>query len=135
MLARLYRSDVICMSCHRPAAIIATLVAATIICGALLCPWIAGSNRYNLASFSSMDGLLPPLWQGYDARFPLGTGDQGRDMISSILYGARLLFSISLTAMAITTALGVGLGLVSGYHGGGRTLSLCGLPMFSWPFL
>jgi peptide/nickel transport system permease protein len=118
MLARLYRSDVIWMFCHRPAAIIATLVAATIICGALLCPWIAVSNPYNLASFSLIDGLLPPLWQGGDARFPLGTDDQGRDMISSILYGARLSLSIGLTAMAIATTLGVGLGLVAGYYGG-----------------
>ena len=65
-----------------------------------------------------MDGLLPPVWQGGDPRFLLGTDDQGRDMVSSILYGARLSLIIGLCAMFIATVLGVGLGLAAGYFGG-----------------
>lgn len=102
-----------------PAAIVAALVAAVIILGAAFAPWIAPANPYDLGSFSLMDGLLPPAWEdGGSARFALGTDDQGRDMVSSILYGARLSLTIGLSAMAIATVLGVGLGLAAGYYGG-----------------
>jgi len=76
-------------------------------------------NPYDLASFSLFDGLLPPVWQdGANSKYLLGTDDQGRDMISSILYGARLSLIIGLSALAIAAALGVGLGLAAGYYGG-----------------
>ena len=66
-----------------------------------------------------MDGLLPPMWEEFGIpKFPLGTDDQGRDMVSSILYGARLSLIIGLSAMTIATVLGVGLGLAAGYYGG-----------------
>ena len=112
MLVRFLQSDGVYYFLRSPAAIIAAIVAIAIIGGAMLAPWIAASNPYDLSSFSLMDGLLPPVWQGGDPRFPLGTDDQGRDMVSSILYGARLSLLIGLMAMAIATVLGVGLGLV-----------------------
>ncbi len=102
-----------------PAVIIAAIVAIAILIGALFAPWIASVNPYDLASFSLMDGLLPPVWQEFGTeRFLLGTDDQGRDMISSILYGARLSLMIGVSAMIIATTLGVGLGLAAGYLGG-----------------
>jgi len=102
-----------------PAVIIAAIVGLAIIIGAAFAPWIASVNPYDLASFSLMDGLLPPMWEEFGtARFPLGTDDQGRDMISSILYGARLSLIIGVSAMIIATVLGVGLGLAAGYFGG-----------------
>ncbi|MFT5799429.1 MAG: peptide/nickel transport system permease protein [Candidatus Azotimanducaceae bacterium] len=102
-----------------PAVIVAAVVAILIIIGAVFAPWIAPTNPYNLASFSLMDGLLPPVWEdGGIARFTLGTDDQGRDMVSSILYGARLSLIIGLSAMVIATILGVGLGLAAGFYGG-----------------
>ncbi len=102
-----------------PAVIIAAIVAIAILIGALFAPWIASVNPYDLASFSLMDGLLPPVWQEFGSeRFLLGTDDQGRDMISSILYGARLSLMIGVSAMIIATTLGVGLGLAAGYFGG-----------------
>ncbi len=90
-----------------------------IVGGAVLAPFIAPTNPYDLSSFSLMDGLLPPSWEeGGQPRFLLGTDDQGRDMLSSILYGARLSLLIGIMAMAIATVLGVGLGLAAGYFGG-----------------
>lgn len=118
MLARLWQSDGFWLFRRSPAAILAAIVAVLVIGGALLAPWIAQSDPYDLASFSLMDGLLPPVWQGGDPRFLLGTDDQGRDMVSSILYGARLSLIIGLCAMFIATVLGVGLGLAAGYFGG-----------------
>ncbi|MEM9437471.1 MAG: ABC transporter permease [Pseudomonadota bacterium] len=118
MLSRFPASDGVYYFLRSPAAIIAAITAVLIIGGAMFAPWIAASNPYDLSSFSLMDGLLPPVWQGGDPRFPLGTDDQGRDMVSSILYGARLSLLIGLMAMAIATVLGVGLGLAAGYYGG-----------------
>ncbi len=118
-LARLMKSEGVWLFSRSPAAILAAVVTFVIVLGALLAPWIAPTNPYDLASFSLIDGLLPPLWEdGGDLRFLLGTDDQGRDMLSSILYGARLSLSIAAMAMAVALVLGVGLGLAAGYFGG-----------------
>ena len=102
-----------------PAAIVAAVVATIIILGAIFAPSIALVNPYDLASFSLFDGLLPPVWQdGSNPKYLLGTDDQGRDMISAILYGARLSLVIGLSALTIAAVLGVGLGLAAGYYGG-----------------
>ena len=102
-----------------PAAIVAAGVATIIILGAIFASSIALVNPYDLASFSLFDGLLPPVWQdGSNPKYLLGTDDQGRDMISAILYGARLSLVIGLSALTIAAVLGVGLGLAAGYYGG-----------------
>ncbi len=118
-LARLMKSEGVWLFSRSPAAILAAVLTFVIVLGALLAPWIAPTNPYDLASFSLIDGLLPPVWEeGGDARFLLGTDDQGRDMLSAILYGARLSLSIAAMAMAVALVLGVGLGLAAGYFGG-----------------
>lgn len=107
------------MFLNSPSAIVAAMVAIFIIMGAVFASQIALVNPYDLASFSLFDGLLPPFWQeGANVKYLLGTDDQGRDMISSILYGARLSLIVSLSALAIAAVLGVGLGLAAGYYGG-----------------
>ncbi|UWQ99612.1 ABC transporter permease [Rhodobacteraceae bacterium S2214] len=119
MLYRLWDSDGFWLFRRRPAAIIAALTALAILFGAIFAPWLVDTNPYDLASFSLMDGLLPPMWEEFGtARFPLGTDDQGRDMVAAILYGARLSMLIGIVAMAIALVLGVSLGLIAGYYGG-----------------
>ena len=119
MIAFIKRYEGLWLFTRSPAAIIAAVVALLSIMGAAIAPLIASVNPYDLASFSLMDGLLPPMWEEFGIpKFPLGTDDQGRDMVSSILYGARLSLIIGLSAMTIATVLGVGLGLAAGYYGG-----------------
>ena len=119
MIAFIKRYEGLWLFTRSPAAIIAAVVALLSIMGAAFAPLIASVNPYDLASFSLMDGLLPPIWEEFGIpKFPLGTDDQGRDMLSSILYGARLSLIIGLSAMTIATVLGVGLGLAAGYYGG-----------------
>ncbi|WP_435310768.1 ABC transporter permease [Primorskyibacter sedentarius] len=118
MFARLIRSEPAYLFFRSPAAMLAAVVAILVIGGAICAPWLARTDPYDLSTFSLMDGLLPPVWQGGDPRFLLGTDDQGRDMVSAILYGARLSLMIGLMAMVIATVLGVGLGLAAGYFGG-----------------
>tara|TARA_B110000967_G_scaffold209156_1_gene264056 strand:- start:2506 stop:3411 length:906 start_codon:yes stop_codon:yes gene_type:complete len=119
MIAFLKKYEGLWLFTHSPAAIVAAIVATLIILGAVFAPWIALVNPYDLASFSLFDGLLPPVWEdGANPKFLLGTDDQGRDMISSILYGARLSLVIGISALSIAGVLGVGLGLAAGYYGG-----------------
>ena len=119
MIAFIKRYEGLWLFTRSPAAIIAAVVALLSIMGAAFAPLIASVNPYDLASFSLMDGLLPPMWEEFGIpKFPLGTDDQGRDMVSSILYGARLSLIIGSSAMTIATVLGVGLGLAAGYYGG-----------------
>ena len=118
MFARLIRSEPAYLFFRSPAAMLAAVVAVLVIGGAICAPWLARTDPYDLSTFSLMDGLLPPVWQGGDPSFLLGTDDQGRDMVSAILYGARLSLMIGLMAMVIATVLGVGLGLAAGYFGG-----------------
>ena len=119
MFALIKRHEGLWLFTRSPFVMLAAIVAVAIILGALLAPWIALVNPYDLASFSLMDGLLPPVWEEFgNEKFLLGTDDQGRDMISSILYGARLSLIIGVSAMTIATFLGVGLGLAAGYFGG-----------------
>ncbi|MGJ3263038.1 MAG: ABC transporter permease [Salinarimonas sp.] len=120
MLRALVRdSEVVHLLVRSPLVMTCGLVALAILAGAALAPWIAPTDPYDLASFSLIDGLRPPAFlEGGDARFLLGTDDQGRDMVSAILYGARLSLVIGLSAMAFAAVLGVGLGLAAGWIGG-----------------
>ena len=97
----------------------AALLTVLILGAALLAPLIAPHNPYDLASLSLLDSNIPPAWvQGGDSRFLLGTDDQGRDILSTILYGTRSSLLIGVTAVLLATVLGVALGLWAGYAGG-----------------
>jgi len=66
-----------------------------------------------------LDSNLPPVWlEDGEARFWLGTDDQGRDILSTIIYGARISLFVSLAAVLFSMVLGITLGLISGYVGG-----------------
>ncbi len=104
---------------HSPVAMVATLIAVLCIAGALLAPWLAPSNPYDLASFDLMDSMVPPAWaDNGDERFALGTDDQGRDLLSAILYGTRLSLMVGVFSVAFAAVLGVSIGLMAGYIGG-----------------
>lgn len=98
---------------------VAAVVAFLSVFGALFAPLIAPTNPYDLASFDILDSFLPPAWvdQG-DPRFLIGTDDQGRDLLSSILYGTRLSLLVGLSSVAFAAVLGTSLGLAAGYFGG-----------------
>ncbi|MCW8085391.1 ABC transporter permease [Roseococcus sp. MDT2-1-1] len=89
------------------------------IAGAVLAPVLAPHNPFDLASLQLMDAFKPPVWSGEgDATYPLGTDDQGRDMLSAIMYGARVSLLVGFCAVIFSTTLGVVLGLLAGYLGG-----------------
>jgi peptide/nickel transport system permease protein len=98
---------------------IAAIVALVLAAAALLASVVAPYDPTDLATFNLMDAELPPVFvAGGDPRFPLGTDNQGRDLMSAILYGARVSIAIGGGAVLISAGLGVTLGLISGYFGG-----------------
>ena len=104
---------------HNRVAQIAAVVAFVSIVGALFAPLIAPTDPYDLKSFSILDNFLPPAWTEMgEVKFLIGTDDQGRDLLSSILYGTRLSLIVGLSAMLFAAVLGTSLGLAAGYFGG-----------------
>lgn len=104
---------------HSPVAVIAALVSFVFIGGALLAPWISPTDPYDIASFELMDSLIPPAWSDMgDGRFLIGTDDQGRDLLSAILYGTRLSLLVGILSISFACVLGVTVGVTAGYFGG-----------------
>jgi peptide/nickel transport system permease protein len=100
-------------------AVVALAVVVLLIGLALLAPLVTPQNPYDLTQLSIMDNKLPPLTRGMDGMlYLLGTDDQGRDMLSAILYGLRLSLYVSVVATAIGLALGTVAGIVAAYFGG-----------------
>ncbi|MDH4095321.1 MAG: ABC transporter permease [Betaproteobacteria bacterium] len=104
---------------HSPVALLAAFLTLVCIGGAVLAPWVAPQNPYDSATLSLSDGFTPPAWTEKGTRkYLLGTDDQGRDVLSTILYGARISLGVGLASVLFSALLGVSLGLVSGYLGG-----------------
>jgi peptide/nickel transport system permease protein len=102
-----------------PVTVAAAVVALMIIGGALLAPWIAPHDPFDPASLSLLDASNPPAWlEGGSWTFPLGTDNQGRDVLSAILYGSRLSLFVGSSAVLMALLLGVTLGLLAGWRGG-----------------
>lgn len=102
-----------------PIVIVAAIVTAAFVLAALFAQWIAPHNPFDLAAIDIMDASLPPAWDSDgDTRFLLGTDDQGRDILSAIIYGVRISLMVGVAAVAFSLVMGVGLGLACGYVGG-----------------
>ena len=118
-LRRFFDSDLWWSFTRSPITIISAVVALICILGALFAPWIAPHNPFDLASLNLLDAFKPPSWiEEGEAQYLLGTDDQGRDMLSAIMYGARVSLLVGLSATLFATTLGVTLGLLAGYLGG-----------------
>jgi peptide/nickel transport system permease protein len=99
--------------------ILAGAIVLLIVLAAAFAPWIAPYNPIDVGSFDLSSAELPPAFvQDGDARFLLGTDNQGRDLLSAMLYGARVSILIGGGAVAVAATIGVILGLLSGYLGG-----------------
>lgn len=97
-----------------PVAIGSSFLAFILITMSLFAPWITPQNPYDSVSLVLMDGNLPPFSSGYI----FGTDNQGRDIYSATLYGARVSLFVGFIAVIISAVIGVGLGLLAGYKGG-----------------
>jgi peptide/nickel transport system permease protein len=118
-LQRFFAGDVLHSFKHSPVAIISAVMVLICVVGALGAPWLAPHNPFDLASLNLSDARLPPAWMpDGQQRYLLGTDDQGRDILSALMYGARISLFVGLAAVLLSLVLGVGLGLLSGFAGG-----------------
>src|SRR6185436_1117141 len=95
--------------------------ALTLICvgAAVLSPWLSPQNPFDAAALDLNAAFKPPAWvEGGERVFFLGTDNPGRDLLSTIMHGARISLAVGLASVALALVLGVSLGLLSGYLGG-----------------
>ena len=99
--------------------VVAAVVTVLIVAIAFLSPLLAPHTPFDPATLSLSDGLKPPAWMtDGDWSFVLGTDDQGRDVLSAIMYGTRLSLVVGFASVIVSMLMGIALGLVSGYVGG-----------------
>jgi peptide/nickel transport system permease protein len=134
--ARLADSDLWYSFRHSPTAIVAALIALLCVVCAVFAHWIAPHNPFDLATLDLLDARLPPAWvEGGSSKYLLGTDDQGRDILSALMYGSRISLFVGLASVALSMLIGVGLGLLSGFAGGsvdGFIMRVCDV-MLSFP--
>jgi peptide/nickel transport system permease protein len=102
-----------------PVAMGAALLAFVCVFCAVFAPWVAPHNPFDLATLELGNARLPPAWQeGGNPSFFLGTGDQGRDILSALMYGTRISLAVGLASVILSVLVGVALGLLAGFLGG-----------------
>jgi peptide/nickel transport system permease protein len=118
-LARAWDSDVGYSFRTSPVAIGAALVAFVCIFSAVFAGWVAPHNPLDLSTLELSDAFLPPAWvEGSKAKYLLGTDDQGRDILSALMYGARISLMVGIASVVLSLLIGVSLGLLAGFAGG-----------------
>lgn len=119
MSNRFFKSKILHDFFHDPSALVGSFVLAVFILASLMAPWIAPQNPYDLEKVSLGDFLKSPVWmEGSDPRFLLGTDDQGRGILSTILYGCRTSLIVGFGVVLIAGTFGIIMGLLAGYYGG-----------------
>ncbi|MBN9527379.1 MAG: ABC transporter permease [Alphaproteobacteria bacterium] len=118
-LRRALDSDIFYSFRNSPLTILSAVVTLIFFIGAFFSPWLAPHNPFDVATLNLMDAFTPPVWlpEG-NPIYPIGTDDQGRDLLSAIMYGTRVSLVVGFCSVAFAMVLGVSLGLISGYFGG-----------------
>ncbi len=118
-LWRAYDSDLAYAFRRSPVAVVSTLIVVVCVGASALAPVLAPYNPFDLASLNLMDSFIPPAFMtDGSAEHLLGTDNQGRDLLSAMMYGGRISLVIGLSAVAFSMAVGMLAGLVAGYAGG-----------------
>jgi peptide/nickel transport system permease protein len=116
---RAWQSDIGYSFRTSPVAVAAALIAFVCLFCAVFANLVAPYNPFNLATLELSDAFLPPAWSaGGSTKYLLGTDDQGRDILSAIMFGARISLLVGLASVALSVVFGVGLGLLAGFLGG-----------------
>jgi peptide/nickel transport system permease protein len=136
LLLRWLDSDIAYSFRTSPVAIVAAVIALVCLFCAVFAPWVAPHNPFDLTTLELSNARLPPAWQADgNASFVLGTDDQGRDILSALMYGARISLAVGLASVLLSVLLGVTMGLLAGYLGGwvdALLMRLCDV-MLSFP--
>ena len=121
---------------NSPVAMTAAAIAFLCIFCAVFAGWVAPHNPFDLATLELGDSRLPPVWsEGGSIKYLLGTDSQGRDILSAVMYGARISLGVGLASVVLSMLIGVTLGLFAGFYGGwidSLLMRLCDV-MLSFP--
>jgi len=102
-----------------PVTVVAAILTVVCVGAALAAPWLAPQDPFNMAALNLNDAFTPPAWDERGVgRYPLGTDNQGRDILSTIMHGARISLGVGLASVFLSLVFGVSLGLLAGYFGG-----------------
>jgi peptide/nickel transport system permease protein len=98
---------------------VAAIVTLLFFVLAIAAPLIAVQNPFDPSELQLINSRIAPLWTA-DGQSPflLGTDEQGRDVLSAILYGMRISLIVGILGVVFSGALGIALGLIAGYFGG-----------------
>ncbi|MBA4215033.1 MAG: ABC transporter permease [Polaromonas sp.] len=119
LLHRWFDSDVGHSFRTSPTAIVAAVIAFICVFCAVFAPWVAPHNPFDLATLELSNARLPPAWSAEGSRnFLLGTDDQGRDILSALMYGARISLAVGFASVVLSVVIGVSFGLAAGFLGG-----------------
>src|SRR4051812_129443 len=118
-LARWFDSDLAYSFRNSPMAMTAAAIALTCAFCAAFANWVAPHDPFDLTTLVLSDARLPPAWQAEGStKYLLGTDDQGRDILSAVMFGARISLVVGITSVLLSMLIGVGLGLLAGFRGG-----------------
>ena len=102
-----------------PTAMVAALIAFACIFSSVFAGWVSPTDPFDLAKLELSDARLPPAWlDGGSGKYLLGTDDQGRDILSALIYGARISLVVGVASVILSVLVGVSLGLLAGFRGG-----------------
>ena len=120
LIDRFYKSDFFYDFKRSPVTIVSFVVVLMLILLAVFADLIAPTDPFDAKSLNLLNGFTPPMEPNTftGETFTLGTDDQGRDLLSAIIFGLRVSLFVGLTAVILAMALGVSLGLLAGYRGG-----------------
>jgi peptide/nickel transport system permease protein len=119
MLKRLWESDLAWSFRRSPVTVAAAAITLVCVGAALFAPWLAPQDPFDVGTLNLNDAFLPPAWEDKGlAHYPLGTDNQGRDILSTILHGARISLGVGVAAVLFSLLIGVTAGLLAGYFGG-----------------
>ena len=119
MFARILDSDLFYGFRTSPVAVLAAIMLLVLMVAAAFAPLLAPHNPMDVASLSLMDSFKPPVGMAdADWSNPLGTDNQGRDVLSAIMYGMRISLAVGISSIVFAIIVGIAIGLISGYAGG-----------------
>lgn len=114
-----FDGDVFYSFSRSPLTILAFVITMAMFFAAIFAPWVAPYDTYDLRSLNLMDAYKPPAWSpGGEAEYLLGTDDQGRDVLSAIIFGLRISLLVGFSGVILAALVGTIMGLLSGYFGG-----------------
>ena len=117
--SRIIDSDLFYSFTRNPVVVVSAIATLLFFIGAGFAPWLAPHNPFDPASLDLMEASTPPVWiEDGMSKFLLGTDDQGRDILSTIMFGSRVSLIVGFSAVIFSVIVGVTAGLFAGYMGG-----------------